>query len=235
MSILFKSLILTCSYFATLLGSQANASVTVLENAGESFERSSTKPFCMQQQTPLAEIELASSNLGRALSISELKETLNQRGRTVTSLDISGNNLGDEALSIISSYPHLQHLFLNENCLTDKGASDLQVLKTLKEIDLSSNTITATGIKFLPLEMLEILQVNFLPLGLEGIKVISKAPRLKHLNIKGAALDDQSIDDLSAMKMLEILDVSYNKISPSAITKLKQQLPNTQIVADYMK
>ncbi|AIL13140.1 hypothetical protein IM40_05865 [Candidatus Paracaedimonas acanthamoebae] len=251
MSILSKCVVLSCSYFA-LLNSQVNASALV-EEATSNYNLSHSQQHYSQEESA-EELELAASNLQTALTTSLLKNILMKNGKTTISIDISENTLGDEALEVIAAYPHFQHLYLQENCFTDEGAPYLKVFVNAKEVNLSRNYLTSKGLKHLPLNRLEILQVDSMELGNESLKIISKAPSLKHLNIRNAQLDDNSASDLLKMQTVEILglsynsftddslsiftqmknlkalDLSYNKFTQEGIEQLRIQLPGTMIL-----
>lgn len=150
-------------------------------------------------------------------------------------IDISNNSLGNEVLKELSVYPNFQRLYLNDNRFTDEGAQYLANFKKAREVNLSDTFITSKGIGYLPLENLEVLQVNFLKLQFGGLEILSAAPKINHLNICGAALDDTAVPLFITMKnRLKLLDISYNNFSPRAIATLKEGLPTTTIVANFM-
>jgi hypothetical protein len=178
-------------------------------------------------------IDLSSSS---KLTASKISETLKDHKGKITCLDISDNFIGDDALSVVSHYADdIECIYLNDNCFTDKGAVYLEAFKKVLEVDISRNYITDQGIVHLPMENLEVLQVNFLKLGYNGLNIIcSRASKLNHLNICGAGLDDSSLPLLLRMGNLKILDISYNKLSRESIDTLLIKLSNVEIVYDYM-
>lgn len=191
---------------------------------------------CTARQQPRVhemrdEIDLSSYEQPISQFLQDLKQECHN---DAVEIDISSNSLTDDILKYISSYPNFQNLYLNDNCFTDEGAFYLSNFKNAREIDLSNNYITAKGIRSLPLENLEILQVNFLNLKNEGLRTISAAPKINHLNICGAGLDDSAVPLLIKMKSLKILSISYNNFSQQALDNLLSELPSTRIIAEYM-
>lgn len=216
-----------------LLSYQAKATFT-----GDVAPMNKSLPQSRQYLVPSFEEEETEIDLSHLypqfpqVDITTLKSTLKKIDQKVISLDVSGNFMHDEALGVISKYPHFQNLYLQDNFFTDKGAEFLQVFKMARQVNLSGNSITSKGIKFLPLDALEMLEVDFLKLGQEGLIYLSKAPNLYRLAISGAGLDDKAVNYLLGMSKLRYLTISYNNFSLIGIDRLKQGLPNTTIIAE---
>lgn len=201
---------------------------------GQRFDLSNNHSHYAPQQRVYQmsdEIDLSSYEQPISQFLTDLKQKCH---KDAVEIDISNNSLGDDILKEISNYPNFQNIYLNDNCFTDVGAVYLSQFKNAREIDLSNNYITSNGIRFLPLENIEILQVNFLNLKNEGLEIISAAPKINHLNICGAGLDDSAVPLLVKMKNLKILSISYNNFTQEAVDKLLRELPLTTIVAQYM-
>jgi hypothetical protein len=196
----------------------------------QGFSQSHKTTILIREESNVEEIDLSSSQV----KITGLQSALKEHGHSAKQLDISDNSFDDTALKIISQYSQLEYIYLNDNCFTDVGAAYLSKFTNAREVNLSNNYITEKGIGFLPLANLEILQVNFLNLTNGGLRTISSAPKINHLNICGAGLDDNAVDILSKMKTLKILSISYNNFTQEGIASLRRRLPDTTIVAEHM-
>ncbi|MCH5597490.1 hypothetical protein [Niabella ginsengisoli] len=64
-------------------------------------------------------------------------------------LNISGNQITDDQLSIVNSFANLQRLRLDENPITDKGIQQLKKLPALESINLKNTKITAASVPIL--------------------------------------------------------------------------------------
>jgi Ran GTPase-activating protein (RanGAP) involved in mRNA processing and transport len=229
------SKILTVSIgYLSILGSQTTEVDTSPHSQhypqSQGFSQPHKTTVLIREESNVKKIDFSDSQLKE----SELQDALKEHGHSAKQLDISNNIFDDRALKVISQYPQLQNIYLNDNCFTDRGAVSLEVFKSARKVDLSKNHITSIGISYLPLDYLEILQVKFLVLGNEGLLKISDAPKLYHLNICGADLDDNAVDILSKMKTLKKLDISYNRFSQEGVARLRKQMPETKILAVYM-
>lgn len=65
---------------------------------------------------------------------------------SVTTLDVSGNPLGDDAVaSLVTSFPNLERLNLAHTHVSDAGAARLVQLRALSTINLSGTRVTGSG------------------------------------------------------------------------------------------
>jgi Leucine-rich repeat (LRR) protein len=148
-----------------------------------------------------------------------------------THLSLPTRSLGDDVLGMLSNFPHFQHLYLKENCFTDKSAIHLKNFRCLKEIDLSRNYITSAGLHSLPLEQIEVLGLNFLQVNDKAfLERLSAAPRLKELYVAGASLDESNTEILVRSSSLKRLDISYNNFEKKTIQKLQELNPSLYII-----
>src|SRR5262245_57346843 len=119
-----------CLIFITF---QATASTLVEEirfSHGNSSMYTLPKNTCVPEEEDDIRIELSSPER----DISHIRVLLKPSKKS-TRVDISNNALSDNVLEIISEFPFLQYLSLNDNCFTDDGAKFLRVFNNLREID----------------------------------------------------------------------------------------------------
>ena len=129
----------------------------------------------------------------------------------------------------------LKCLYIQDNNFDDNGVFNFREFENLHKINISQTRITGNGIDYFPLENLEIMQANFINLGNNGIQKLTHAPKLRHLNVKGANFDDTALPYFEKMKNLEILDISYNKISSQKLLSFSDRMQNVRIISEYMK
>lgn len=168
------------------------------------------------------------------ISVEGIRQQLTQYPHT-THFSIRTLSVGDEVLEVLSEFPNIQYLFLEENCFRDEGAKFLRVFHNLKEIDISRNYITSTGIAHIPLNNLEELRANFLELGNETMQKISLGSKISYLGVAGTGIDENALPYFQKMTALKSLDISYNKISSAAIETLRSARPDMRITVDHMK
>ncbi len=102
----------------------------------------------------------------------------------------------------------------------------------LKVLDLRNNLLSSLPDEFTLMESLEYLdlkanEIENLPSGFSQLK------SLKHLNISyNQPLNlPAAAQQIQHMKQLEVLDISFNQLSPQIYYGLKKVLPDTKIIA----
>ncbi len=160
--------------------------------------------------------------------------------KSVKSLDLSDNQINDEALlhlfesEILSG---LEELYLQINFLTGKGLSELAQsekikLKNLKVLVLSDNRLNDSSIAEMLLsnhfQNLESLDIGWNEAGNETAKSLSTTttfPKLKKLEMERSYVDEEGFSEFIKGELadqLEDLDLSANKIKDESIKILAQ-------------
>jgi len=160
--------------------------------------------------------------------------------KSIRSLDLSDNQINDEALQnlfeseILSG---LEELYLQINFLTGKGLSELAQsgkvkLKNLKVLVLSDNRLSDSSIAELLLcshfEKLMALDVGWNEAGSETVKALGKTtafPNLKKLEMERSYVDENGISEFvlgGIADQLEELDLSANKLNDEMMKTLAQ-------------
>ena len=164
--------------------------------------------------------------------VEKIRDSLNQQP-TATHLSLSTRSLGNKILEVIGDFPNIQHLFVKENCFTDKGSKHLSRLVNIREINLSRNYISSKGLAYLPLDNLEILRINFLPLNNDNgifLEKLETAKQLRELYIAGVEIAGESLVFLEKLTQLRVMDVSYNDFTNEEVKKLRKSLPYACVI-----
>ena len=120
--------------------------------------------------------------------------------------------------NVFRSFPNLENLHLDKNCLTTVSEEFVQQIRHLTRLSLSDNpqlkewhpSINRLG----HLEHLEELFLN--NCGIKEIRLDAPFPRLKSLYLSDNSIADfQSIEELSKLKYLESLSLLRNPLYPS--------------------
>jgi len=136
--------------------------------------------------------DFVSLDLGfKKLVLSDLRELANAlaKNNNITTLDLSGNLIGDEGAEIIAQVPHVTTLIISENNIRNKGAETLSKNTTLKTLILTNNEIDSTG-----------------------AKLLSESKTLTTLDLTGNQVDDEGAVALAGNTILFSLILSHNKI-----------------------
>ena len=160
--------------------------------------------------------------------------------KSIRSLDLSDNQINDEALQnlfeseILSG---LEELYLQINFLTGKGLSELAQsekikLKNLKALVISDNRLSDSSIAELLLcshfKKLVALDVGWNEAGSEAAKALGKTttlPNLKKLEMERSYIDEDGIREFVLGELadqLEELDLSANKLNDEMMKTLVQ-------------
>ena len=160
--------------------------------------------------------------------------------KSVRSLDLSDNQINDEALLNLFESDilcGLEELYLQINFLTGKGLSELAQsekikIKNLKVLVLSDNRLSDLSIAEMLLsnhfQNLESLDIGWNEAGNETAKSLSTTttfPKLKKLEMERSYVDEEGFSEFIKGELadqLEELDISANKIKDESVKILAQ-------------
>jgi Ran GTPase-activating protein (RanGAP) involved in mRNA processing and transport len=160
--------------------------------------------------------------------------------KSVRSLDLSDNQINDEALLNLFESDilcGLEELYLQINFLTGKGLSEFAQsekikIKNLKVLVLSDNRLSDSSIAEMLLsnhfQNLESLDIGWNEAGNETAKSLSTTttfPKLKKLEMERSYVDEEGFSEFIKGELadqLEELDLSANKIKDESIKILAQ-------------
>ena len=160
--------------------------------------------------------------------------------KSVRSLDLSDNQINDEALKNLFEsdiLDGLEELYLQINFLTGKGLSEVAKsenvkLKNLKVLVLSDNRLDDSSIAdflFSPhFQNLESLDIGWNEAGNETAKALGATttfPKLKKLEMERSYIEEEGFGELikgEIADQLEVLDLSANKINDASLKILAE-------------
>lgn len=160
--------------------------------------------------------------------------------KAVRSLDLSDNQINDEALKSLfesDNLSGLEELYLQINFLTGNGLSEVAKsenvkLKNLKVLVLSDNRLSDSSIaEFLNsihFQNLESLDVGWNEAGNETAKALGTTttfPKLKKLEMERSYIEEEGFIELvkgDIADQLEVLDLSANKINDASMKILAE-------------
>ena len=157
---------------------------------------------------------------GRGLTdISALSSCTN-----LTTLNLSGNSISD--LTPLMDIPGLQTLILSYNSITD--LRPLMGLASIRTLDVSYNLVSST----VPLGSLTSLQeLNLAGNSIGNFSGLSRLYTLSTLNLSGTGFSDSSVELLSGLTQLRVLNVENNAgFTGNGYDKLHLYLPGCNIV-----
>jgi hypothetical protein len=147
-----------------------------------------------------------SSELGRVLAqVAQLDH--------IVAIELFDKDVSDEDLAGLAGMKQLKFLELNHNPrVTDAGIATLSGLEKLRVLDLTSTSVTGTGLKDRSdMVSLEHLTLNDCPVTDESLAAIPRFPKLTHLFLGGTQVTDAGLMSLVGWHSLR--DVSWSDIN----------------------
>jgi Ran GTPase-activating protein (RanGAP) involved in mRNA processing and transport len=212
----------------------------------------------LYRNTTLTRLEISNNALGDVDSAKTLKDLL-RRNKSLTVLWIQKNSFGSSPSAVrciaqgLRENKSLHSIDLSHCMLGDRGVSVLanglgSSNKTLKDLFVSDNQITATGLG----ELLELvgskLPISKLdlagnPLRAEGANVLANAleqntiPHLKKVWIERCGVGDDGLERIASAleqnRTLEVMALQGNIFGEPGLRALAKSLPNIQAL-DYL-
>ncbi|KAF6778666.1 hypothetical protein AHF37_02108 [Paragonimus kellicotti] len=180
------------------------------------------------------------------------------RNTSIRTLDLSGNELGDQSCQLISDLITLNRKILNlnlsRNRISSQGAEQLgdaiSSNDTMERLNLSWNSITGQGAIMIAHGLKENVRLRQCDLswngfagraGIEMARVVRENTKLSHLFLRGCRLEDQTLEAIGQgllvasgdESQLELVDLSRNPFSTKAVSRLFFTL--TQLTHTKMK
>jgi Leucine-rich repeat (LRR) protein len=173
---------------------------------------------------------------GKYISNDDVKIICNYSGvKTVKVLDLTDNQINDEALSVLfesENLGQLEELYLGINFLIGQGLSDIAVssqikLRNLKKLIISDNRLTdasvADFIRSKNFPNLEYLDVGWNEVGNQTAKALGEATYfsgLKALILERSYIEIEGLKEMvqgDLMNQLQELNISSNKLKDEAV------------------
>ena len=222
-----------CEYLQNLSGT--NLKIQIVGRAGEGEFGKWFKLFCSQvggnKKLNALQLTVSGCRLTRTeasclavlTSLTSLDISTNQLGDPgaqalavlagLTSLNISANKLGEPGAQALAVLTGLTSLNISWNQLGDPGAQALAVLTGLTSLDISSNQLRAAGAQALGvLTGLTSLNISANKLGEPGAQALAVLTGLTSLNISANQLRAAGAQALAVLTGLTSLDISWNQL-----------------------
>jgi len=168
----------------------------------------------------------------------------------LTSLNLSGTNIGESTLSVIAGLRQLEKLGLAETRLGPRTGEILDRLPKLKELNLAGSGLA--DLKFIAkTPRLESLDVSGnVSLKEDSLAALAALKHLKQLNLRGMPITKRGLEQLAALKSLEQLQIGapgadcntlpkrlleqvpWPHCTQAEVDELQKQLPKCKIVAN---
>jgi RNA polymerase sigma factor (sigma-70 family) len=176
------------------------------------------------------------------------KIRLEDREKSVATVDLNGTQLTDADLKILKQFKGLRQLGLvgchavtdaglkeikdlNElrvlrlggTAVTDAGLKELKGLKELRHLGLAGTQVTDKGLKELKgLKNLRELVLAQTGVTDEGLKEFKDLKELRELRLSGTAVADAGLKQLKELKALLILDLAGTPVTDAGLGELKE-------------
>jgi internalin A len=137
----------------------------------------------------------------------------------------------DTHIDLLKSFTCLTTLNLSATDITDVGLSEISELQGLTDLNLWNTQVTDTGLDELHrLKNLCRLNLGATKISVEGLNKIGKLNNLTNLDLDYTMVTDVGLVELKALNHLTRLDLSSTTTTKSGGEKLKESLPNLEIV-----
>jgi len=173
-------------------------------------------PASTANLTALTSLDLTGNRIGDE-GAQALKGLVN-----LTRLDMAGNEIGAAGATALKGLVNLTRLNLAGNEIGDEGAPALEGLVNLTSLNLAGNEIGAAGAPALEgLVNLTRLDLAGNEIGDEGAPALEGLVNLTSLNLAGNEIGDKGVQALKGLVNLTSLDLSYNNIGAEGAQALK--------------
>jgi Leucine-rich repeat (LRR) protein len=154
---------------------------------------------------------------------------------SVELLSFQGELVSNATLQALKNAKGLRHLSLknmNAEKVTSEGLKVLEQLPNLTEFHYTDSIISSEDINVIArLKSLRHLHLNNSKLSDVNVEAISHDTSLELLSLWGCPVTDESVDSLSKMNSLKSLWIGSTRISANGLLKLKDALPNCEILS----
>lgn len=154
--------------------------------------------------------------------------------KTITSLNVAGNYLGDQGAialaSLLETNKTITTLYAYGNHIGPAGAVALAANTTLRELELTENQIGIEGARaFAKNNTLESLTLSNCSLGAEEAKAIAQNQHLKELVVTCNKIGDEGAKAFLMNQSLLSLDIADKNISDETHKQLKGVLEQNKV------
>jgi Leucine-rich repeat (LRR) protein len=140
--------------------------------------------------------------------------------RSITSLDLSSNMLGDAGLKHLASLPLLTSFNARRNFLTpftDEGMKEVAKMGSLEVLDLGANRLRPVDVEPLGadsvLTALKELRLDHNNLGARGAQIVAKLPSLESIDLEANRILDVGAEAVGAHRSIKSATLTMNGIT----------------------
>lgn len=168
-------------------------------------------------------------------SVAKLKELKKVR--------LSGLQTTPQTAAILASFPALVDLDLSGSTVTDADMTPIYSAQKLTKLNLYQTQISDAGVENLRGIVRSLFPSNALPTRLvslnldatrvtdAGVETLSIFPALTFLHLGRTAITDAAVESLAKLTKLEKLHVTRTGVTDSGVARLREELPQCEIVA----
>ena len=144
------------------------------------------------------------------------------RYRAVHRLEVDSSfRASSEEMTQLSSFTHIEGLWLVKTQVTDAGLVRVSRLKTIKNLWLDNTHVTDAGIQVISgLPELEFISVDNTHVGDAGLRHLSGLRKLTGLSLCNTLVTDAGLMHFSGLTELTGLDLSHTRVTDSGIKHL---------------
>jgi internalin A len=179
----------------------------------------------LQEIQQATRLELQGSRITDA-TLASLKDA-----QQLTSLRLSKCDLSDDSLKHLKPLRRLESLVIHDIPISDTGLRELADLPKLRALRLIATKVEGNGLECLPAS-LRGLSVIFSNVSNTGVASIAALKSLENLTLVSKSVSDEAVDDLAKMTSLRHLQLGGTGISPAGFARLRQALPDCEIISD---
>ena len=142
----------------------------------------------------------------------------------LTSLNLFYVGIGDHEVGPLARLTKLTELNLDSRFITDSAMPAIASIPSLTRLDVFGARLTDFGVRFLrKLHKLRHIEICGGGLGDEGVSVLSTLSELRVVNVsQNGGVTDRSADLLTALPVLQSLNLSNTSVTPAAVPSLQQ-------------
>jgi hypothetical protein len=187
-------------------------------------------PLCFElyhlNPTPREQVTLQVERLGGRIQFNSPAAA-----ETTVFIDFAGRPIINSDLACLERLATVDRLDLSRTSITDAGLRYVDELAALHELDLSHTAVTDAGLQALRgvggLRRLSLTATRLTDAA--GVE-LSTLPDLQELNLEYTDVGDGGLRALAKCKNLKLLYVGHTLVSPEALTAVRTERPDLQVV-----
>lgn len=136
-------------------------------------------------------------------------------------LTVNRTRITDAGLQMLSRHPALTHLDLSSNQLTDEALRHIGHLRNLEVLNLSNTQITGTGLRYLKdLDRLRELRLNHAPVIDDALQYLSGLKGLERLHLDSTPVTGAGFARVRGLDRLEQLSLNQSSATSEGLAHL---------------